>query len=434
MTTGSVWCATAERQPRPALTGDAETDVLVIGGGICGILTAHLLQEAGVGCIVVEATQVGGGVTQHTTAKLTAQHGLVYADLLQRFGVEKARQYYDANTWAVGMYHALSQQFPCDFEHKTAYVYSVDNRAKLDREAAAYQTLGLAADIVETPPLPLETVGAISMAGQAQFHPLKLLYGLAAGLEIYENTFVQSIKGTTARTAHGTIRAKRIVSATHYPLVNVPGLYFLKLYQHRSYVTAITGADAIDGMYVDEKESGLSFRAYNNLLFVGGGDHKTGEQGGGYAALDTFLRQAYPNATPAYRWATQDCMSLDSVPYIGQHRRGADGHYVATGFHKWGMTGSMVAAKVLSDLMLHGESPWAGLYHPQRSMLTRQLLKNVGAAVSGLGTLGGPRCTHLGCKLHYNAAETSWDCPCHGSRFGKDGHVLHNPAKRRLRP
>ncbi|MCL2843564.1 MAG: FAD-dependent oxidoreductase [Oscillospiraceae bacterium] len=433
MMTGSVWRETTARSPHPALAGDIETDVLVIGGGMCGILTARLLQEAGVRCIVAEAKQVGGGVTQNTTAKLTAQHGLVYADFIQRFGVEKARQYYDANTWAIGIYQTLSEQFPCDFEQKTAYVYSVDSRAKLDREAAAYQKLGLPADIAETPSLPLNTAGAVYMEGQAQFHPLKLLYALADRLEVYENTFVRKIEGTTARTAQGSIKAQRIILATHYPLVNIPGLYFLKLYQHRSYVTAITGATAIDGMYVDEKESGLSFRTYDNLLLVGGGDHKTGKQGGGYAVLDTFIQQAYPQAIPAYRWATQDCMTLDSTPYIGQHRRGAGKLYVGTGFNKWGMTGSMVAAKVLSDMILHGQSEWEELYSPQRSMWTRQLLANVGAAVVGLCSIGGPRCAHMGCKLHYNAAEASWDCACHGSRFDSGGHVVQNPAKRGIR-
>ena len=417
------------------------TDVLIVGGGLCGILTAHRLREAGMHCIIVDGKRIGGGVTQNTTAKITAQHGLIYADLIQRFGLSKAKQYYDANTAAIQQYRVLAERFPCDFEEKTAHVYSTDNRQKLEREAEAYQRLGLPAHIEEAPPLPFSTVGTLAMKGQAQFHPLKLLYALSDNLEIFENTFVQTIKGNIAYTRAGKIQARQIILATHYPLVTIPGLYFLKLYQHRSYVLALKGAPLIDGMYLDERETGLSFRTYGDLLFVGGGDHKTGKQGGNYAELEAFTKKAYPQATEHYRWATQDCMSLDQVPYIGRHRAGKDNLYVATGFNKWGMTGSMVAAELLTDLILHGpveatspgRPPWASLFNPRRSILSKQLFVNLGAATVGLLSPGGPRCTHMGCKLHKNIVEGTWDCACYGSRFEQGGRILNNPAKRRLR-
>ena len=278
--TGSVWSATTERQIRPSLNGDAKTDVLVIGGGMCGILTAHILGQAGVRCVVAEARTIGGGVTMNTTAKITAQHGLIYADLIQRFGIEKSQQYYDANTRAIGYYRALAEQIHCDFEDKTAYVYSTHDRRKLERETKAYLKLGISPQIRENTPFPLKTVGAIGMEGQAQFHPLKLLYALEKNLDIYENTFVRKIDGHVAYTNKGKITARHIVLATHFPLVNIPGLYFLKLYQHRSYVTALEGAPLIDGMYLDECETGYSFRTFGDMLLIGGGSHKTGEKGG----------------------------------------------------------------------------------------------------------------------------------------------------------
>ena len=430
----SLWSETTTQNPRPTLEGDKTTDVLIVGGGMCGILTAHLLQEAGVSCIVVEARQVGGGVTKNTTAKITAQHGLIYADLIARRGVELARQYYEANTRAIRRYRALSERFPCDFEEKTAHIYSTVQRHKLDREAEAYQKLGLPAKIVEASPLPLSTVGALALEGQAQFHPLKLLYALADGLEVYENTLVRNLKKRTAHMAGGNkITARHIVLATHYPLVNIPGLYFLKLYQHRSYVLALKNAPLVDGMYLDEREAGLSFRTHGERLLVGGGDHKTGKQGGSYAELEAFAARAYPNAKTEYRWATQDCMSLDNVPYIGRHRLGAEHLYLATGFNKWGMTGSMVAAELITDLILHGKSEGAALFNPRRSIFSWQLARNLGAALTGLLSLGGPRCTHMGCKLHWNPSEHSWDCACHGSRFEADGNILNNPAKWRLK-
>ena len=428
----SLWSQTAKRQPRPPLERDIKTDVLVIGGGMCGILTAHMLREAGVSCVVVEAKSIGDGTTKNTTAKITAGHGLIYADLIARAGEEKARQYYDANTLAIQRYHALSERFSCDFEEQTSYVYSTDDRRKLEREAKACDKLGIDFKIEENLPLPFENVGALAMHGQAQFHPLKLLYAAAEELDLYEKTFVRKIEGLTAHTSGGKIKAKHIVMATHYPLVNILGLYFVKLYQNRSYVAAIEGAPLLDGMYRDEKEDGYSFRNYGELLLVGGGAHRTGKKSGGYAGLKNFVRRAYPGCNEKYYWAAQDCMSLDKIPYIGRHRAGGAGLYVASGFNKWGMTGSMAAAEVLTDLIVSGKSGWESLYNPRRSMFSRQLFVNLGAAAAGLLSIGGPRCSHMGCKLHRNMAENSWDCSCHGSRFDKSGNVIDNPAKKEI--
>jgi len=429
----SVWTETTTREIRPALGGDITADVLVIGGGICGILIAYWLKKAGVHCIVVEAKTIGGGITQNTTAKISAQHGLIYADLIKRFGAVKARKYYEANAQAIQRYQALDRQFPCDFEYKTAYVYSINNRRKLEREADAYRILEINTRIQEDLPLPFKTKGAIAMEGQAQFHPLKLLYALANELEIYENTLVRKIEKQAAITSSGKITASHIILATHYPLINIPGLYFIKLYQHRSYVVALEDSTMLDGMLLDEQEDGHSFRTYGNLLFIGGGDHKTGKKGGGYAEIHALIKQAYPHVAIKYRWATQDCMSLDKVPYIGRHRNGSQNLYVATGFNKWGMTSAMVAAELLTDMIVSGRSEWEDVFTPQRSMLSRQLMVNIGAAAKGLLSVGGPRCAHMGCKLHWNAIEQSWDCSCHGSRFEKDGYVADNPAKRRIR-
>ena len=325
----------------------------------------------------------------------------------------------------------MSKLYPCDFETKTAYVYTTDSRAKLEQEADAYTKIGIPARIDNNLPLPISTQGAISMDNQAQFNPLKLLYPLADKLEIYENTFIKRINGHVAIADRGRISAKYIVLATHYPFINIPGLYFMKLYQHRSYVIALENAPFINGMYLDEKTNGLSFRNYANLLFIGGGDHKTGHNSkpqAGYEVLRTLAKSAYPNTTEKYHWATQDCMSLDGIPYIGR-LNGRNPHiYVATGFNKWGMTGSMVAAGIIRDLIVHGKSEYESLYSPCRSMFTKRLFVNIGAATVGLLRLGNPRCTHMGCKLKWNAEERTWDCPCHGSRFDSQGEVVNNPA------
>ena len=181
-------------------------------------------------------------------------------------------------------------------------------------------------------------------------------------------------------------------------------------------------------MYVDESERGLSFRSFGDLLLLGGGGHRTGQQGGGWKELRAFAKVHYPYAREVGHWATQDCMSLDGVPYIGQYSRRTPGLYVATGFNKWGMTSAMVAALMLSDRIAGHRSPYESVFSPSRSILRPQLAVNAAGAVLNLLTPTAPRCPHLGCALKWNPQEHTWDCPCHGSRFTEDGKLLDNPA------
>lgn len=246
-------------------------------------------------------------------------------------------------------------------------------------------------------------------------------------MRIFEHTKVLELGPGKAVTNGGTVSAEKIIVATHFPLLIKHGGYFLKLYQNRAYVLALENAQTVEGMYLDEKEKGLSFRNYGNLLLLGG-SHRTGKQGGGWMELESFAQRNYPNAKEAARWAAQDCMTLDGVPYIGAYSRHTDGLYVAAGFNKWGMTSSMAAAMLLTDLVLGRENPWAAVFSPSRTVLRPQLAVNGLEAVLSLLTSTAPRCPHMGCALKYNAAEHSWDCPCPGSRFAEDGALIDNPA------
>lgn len=418
-----------EMEPRGSVNEDLKTDVLVIGGGIAGILCAFELKCRGVDCILVEMGQVCGGTTKNTTAKLTAQHNLVYDMLIKRFGIEKAGRYYEANNCAIDRFKEMAAKIPCDFEEKIAYVYSMENREKMEAEAAAYDKLGIPYIWKENTPLPFPVCGAVGMTAQAQFHPLKFLKGLLAGITYYENTFVQDIEGNQAITQKGVITAEKIILATHYPLINIPGKYFMKMTQQRSYVIALENGPDVDGMYIDEAVGGFSFRNYKNMLLLGGGGHKTGKSGGGVQKLRMLANQAYPDIAERYAWAAQDGMTLDQMPYIGQHRHKTPNLYVAAGFNKWGMTGAMTSAMVLADLISNGQSDYEELFRPDRSMLTRQLAVNLASAGAGL-LHPGKRCSHMGCGLKWNEQEQSYDCPCHGSRFDKVGRILNNPAKR----
>lgn len=336
--------------------------------------------------------------------------------------------YLHANQQALNAYRGLCAGADFDFEAQNSFVYSRQNRALLERELSALQRLGVPARLVEDPPLPLETAGAVCVPDQAQFHPLKFAATAAKKLRVYENTPVLELAPGFARTPHGNIRAKDIVVATHFPMLNKHGGYFLKLYQHRSYVLALEGAPDVQGMYVDAADAGMSFRSYKNLLLLGGGDHRTGKKGGGWQELHHFSRAAYPGSQVACQWATQDCMTLDGVPYIGRYSRRTPGLYVLTGLNKWGMTNVMAGAMLIRDTILSAPPDWAEVFSPSRSILHPQLLVNAAEAVRGLLTPRAPRCPHMGCALKYNPQEHSWDCPCHGSRFTGDGRLIDNPA------
>lgn len=429
----SIWQNGIEKPSFSALDGDIKTDVLVIGGGLAGLLCAHKLTAAGVDTTLVEAREIAGGTTANTTAKVTLQHGLIYHRLIKRFGAERAKLYLAANREALAEYEGLCATLDCEYEKKPSFVFSRSDRRLLECEMRALDAIGCPAELVFDLPLPISTEGAVKIENQAELHPLKLAYAIAKPLKIYEHTTVKSIKGNTAITDRGKITAKKIIVATHFPFINKHGLYFVKMYQHRSYVISLRGAERVMGMYVDDDKCGLSFRESGDALLLGGGSHRTGESGGGWQELIDFAKEAYPRVEITARWAAQDCITLDGMAYIGRYSSGTPDLYVATGFNKWGFSSSMVAANILADLVSERENPYSELYSPSRNMLCPELLGNLFKSTVGLLTPTAPRCTHLGCALKYNSAEHSWDCSCHGSRFSEDGKVLENPAAKNLK-
>ncbi len=424
----SVWTQSAEMPRFEALEGEVKTDVLIIGGGITGLLCAYFLKEKGVDYLLAEGRRICSGATKNTTAKITVQHGLLYAGLLRAEGAEKAKMYLDANQMALDKYAALCRNIDCGFEEKDNFVYSLNDRKKLEQEARAIESIGGSPLFSAASELPFPTAGSVGFARQAQFHPLKFLASIASGLNIYEHSFVAKLSEHTALTEKARISFQRVIFATHFPIDNKHGLYFLKLYQHRSYVIALENAPMVKAMYVDENKKGMSFRNYGSILLVGGGSHRTGKKGGNWEELRAYARECYPQAIEKTCWAAQDCMPLDQIPYIGRYSKNMPDSYVATGYHKWGMTSAMAAAMILTDQISGKENPYGEVFCPSRSMIKPQLLVNGAEAVAHMLTPTAKRCPHLGCALKWNQAEHSWDCPCHGSRFDADGGLIDNPA------
>lgn len=410
------------------LEGDIRTDVAIIGGGLAGLLCAWSFNRAGVDCVLLEQNRLMNGVSGRTTAKITSQHGLIYSKLLKLHGEEKARLYYQANEDALTAYQTLAEEADFDFRLQSSFLYATGETEKLKEESAAYQRLNIPGKWEKVLSLPFSVTGALRLSDQAQCHPMKLATYLASGLKIYENTKALAFVGDQIQTPKGTVTAKKIIVATHFPLLNKHGSYFLKLYQQRSYVIALESAGELDGMYLDIADNGLSIRSAGSWLLLGGGGHRTGKPGLGWRLPETAASRYYPQGKIAARWATQDCMPLDGISYIGQYSKATPNLYVATGFQKWGMTSSMVAAKVLTALIQGREDPYDGLFSPSRSIFRKQLWINGAETTGNLLRPTKPRCPHLGCALHWNKEERSWDCACHGSRFDEHGKLLNNPA------
>ena len=418
-------------------------EVIVVGAGMAGLLIAFYLKECGKEVLVLEADTVASGQTERTTAKITSQHGLKYSKLIRVLGVEKARLYAKANEKAITEYEKLitRENINCQFQRVPAYLYTCQNEKLLLEEAEAAIKLGIDANFTRETELPFQVFGAVIFQNQACFSPLEFLKHIAAQLEIKEHTSVISVRGNQVMTKDAVFTANKVVIATHFPVRNMPGLYFMRQHQERSYVLVVSGAKEIMGMYLGIDQGGLSFRQAGDYLLLGGSSVRTGENqlGNAYDKLRRAAEQYFPDCVIEKQWAAQDCMPHDGIPFIGKYSVFTPNLYVATGFQKWGMTTSMIAAQILKDEICGKKNPYAGLFSPQR-LYVRAGISNffmdIGKSAKGLskGLFGRNkvRCPHMGCELVWNAEEKSRDCPCHGSRFDEWGNLMDNPAKKGL--
>jgi len=457
----SIWSATTKMPVFPALNQDLHVDTLVIGGGLTGLLCGFFLHEQNADYAIIEQHNIAGHVTANTTAKITTQHGLIYSNLLRYQGKEIAEGYYTANTEALDKFRQIVTDYDidCDLETRPNLIYDLNDRQTILNELKALEAIKAKGIYIERPEnFSLEITAALETPNQAQFHPLKFAKAIAeyqTSAHIYEETKALDIKQEKDGYVITTINpytesknpnefhivyAKRVIIATHFPFKNIRGLYFMKMHQARSYAVLLDHIDQKQlpkHMAMGTQSGDLSFRTFTDgtspgghtKLILGGRGGKTGKSHGGFTQLAADAKKLYPGCTIEKLWATQDCMTLDQMPYIGNYSPGYPGVKVATGFNKWGMTSAMVAALIFTDQM---DKDLADIFYPHRPMTHPQVLINAATSAVNLLKPRGPRCSHLGCTLNWNKAEQSWDCPCHGSRYDKHGHILNEPAQKPL--
>ena len=487
-TLASLWLDTVEHATRPALGQDVQADVCVVGAGITGLSAALELARGGRSVVVLEGRFVGAGASGYNTAKLSSLHGLTYAKLESSLGEDAARSYGQANQRGLERAFELAGELgvDCDLRRKPNLTYSEspDDREQIEAEVAAARRAGLPASLVEETDLPFGVAAAVRFADQAEFHPVKFLHGLVRGLEasgarVYEGTFAEGVDAGSpcrVRTDGGrVVTASSVVVATHLPFLD-RGLYFARCHPERSYVVAAPydRPAATEGMYLSTESPAHSIRTHDlgdrTWLLVGGESHKTGQANARerYERLERWARERF-GVDPVMRWATQDQMPADGVPYVGPVDPISRNVFVATGFRKWGLAMGIATAELLAAWIDRRDHPWRELFDTRRVRLRASagsLLKEnanvalrfVGDRVTkradvdsierGEGRIVGAglaqravyrdddgalhalsaRCTHLGCIVNWNSGEGTWDCPCHGSRFGPRGEVIMGPA------
>ena len=540
----SYWIDSVKDEKKfKTLEDNIKTDICIIGGGLTGITTAYNLSKYKIRTVVIDKGRIGSQTSSNSTAKITSQHGLIYKYLIDSKGRDFARKYYEANENAIRNIENIikTESIDCDFEHQPSYVYTqkIDQMQKIKDEVEAVNSFGGKAKLVEANDihinklkcvesvdnsqeklkinvdniekenldlerdvvkekmsniLPIKAIAGIKFENQAQFNPYKYITALAkvcsaSGVKIYENTKAIDVDTEdedeyyVITLENGCkIKAKYLVITTKYPIVNIPGFYFVKMYQSTSYAVAMqTKQRLFEGMYINSENPTISLRTTkfgdDYLLIVAGFDNRTGagiDVSSAYKYLEEVARSMHPEGQIKYHWNTEDCITLDKIPYIGDFSKMWDKAYVATGFNKWGMTTSNIAASIITDKILGQKNEYEEIFKSTRLEPVKNIKEMTNMVKEGINSLVikkleipkeeanqiqngegkivevngqkigiykdkegkiykvNPVCKHLGCELSWNNLDKTWDCPCHGSRYDYKGKLIYGPSVKNL--
>ncbi len=485
----SFWKKGKQEVSYSKLAKNEEVDVAVIGGGMSGVLTAYLLAKEGKSVALIEAREMVSGSTGGTTAKLTSQHQLVYGEILDRDGVDVAKDYYDANELGRELVQSLVEKYDikCDFETMPAYVYTQDvkNKKQMEKEAQAYKEIGINGELVTTIPLDLKIEQALIMNNQAQFHPVKFLESMIVEIEklggkIYEHTVYMETERSgdkliLSTDTSFTVTCEQVVFATLFPAEDPDSYFSDSMKPVTSHLMAFKNTEVFNsGMYINDDSPKRTFRGAkdgdDNVFIVGGETHPTGDGKSTeqhYEAIEKFAKEEFGLTEILGYWSEHDMVTADRRPHIGPIKEEDFQMYVMTGYSKWGLAAAAAGAQLMTDLLTGKKNKFKDLFDPQRKISEEN---DVEESSSGKGRKSGvtPKseklknneakrfkvdgkpagiykdnegknyyldlaCTHLGCEVKWNDGDKTWDCPCHGSVFDAKGGVLAGPAKEPLK-
>ncbi|QUW22949.1 FAD-dependent oxidoreductase [Sporosarcina sp. Marseille-Q4063] len=489
----SFWSTTAQAMSYPQLDEDIEIDTAVIGGGISGILTAYFLAKEGQSVALLEARELVSGTTGGTTAKLSSQHQLIYDDLLQQDGLDVAKLYYEANQEGQKLIKAIIDDhgIDCDYKVADSYVFSenIENTSSIEKEAEAYEKIGIEGGIADSIPVDLKVTSALVMKKQAQFNPVKFLYAVlkevdSLGGRIYQHTrYMDSEKNgdqlILSTDTPFTVTCNQVVFATLFPAEDPDSFYSDTLKPVASHLTAFESPEAFDsGIYISDDDPIRTFRGALNgdqcVLIIGGETHPKGDGKSTiehYEAIQHYAKEEFRLTEFLGYWSEHDHTTPDRRPFIGKIQTDNDKMYVMTGYGKWGLAASATGAGIIKSLIVGEDNRFEKLFSPERQLpedkgdrnesnetdenhvvspgseqMERQLAKGQAQSVEINGKPAGMykdtdgnmhyldlSCTHLGCEVKWNDGDQTWDCPCHGSTFDGTGKVLAGPAKEPLR-
>lgn len=484
----SYWLKTGQRDRYPSLKENLEIEVAVVGAGIAGILTAYHLTKQGKKVALFDRFRVLNGTTGNTTAKLSAQHGLIYQDLIKRYGKGKAKLFYQANMEGIQFIKDIGKEQGLGdvVGDETVYAYTTDPEkvASFKREKEVYDQLGIGGDYLEETPLGFDIKAAISMNDQGIFHPVEFLNGVLSGtvkkgLKMYENTLINDMEQKeddtlVLKTSDGKeIRCSYAVFTTHYPQIEKDDHYDQLWARTTQALAYKTDKKLFDGAHIAYDTPSVTLRTMEyfgqHYFLIGGQSHGTGDGHSDeerYEKIQDLAEKLFGVKEPAFKWSTHDLMTKDRIPFIGQLHPDFKNAYTITGLNAWGLANSSVGAVVITDLIFGRENPYTEMYDPFREipemdrekeksssevskvteMTVEQMKpgemttlmrgdKEVGVYKDEAGKVHylDLTCTHHGCHLGLNDGDHTWDCPCHGSRFDKTGQVIYGPAMDNLK-
>lgn len=453
----SLWIKTAySMEAFPALNNAMQCDVCIIGGGLSGIMNAYLLAQEGKDVILIEKDRILGGATGHSTGKLTVQHDLIYRDLIQKFGIEAARLYFDVNEAAVQFGKGFASKDEIQTANSVLYAQTELGHQLLKEEAEAYRTVGIGHELGKDNELPLKMRATLKINNEAQIHPVRFGQTLAqmaikAGTRIFEKSRIATIATNEQQlvlTNGVTVDFSELILSTHYPIESLTGAQILKLSVDRSYLVAAKSHMPLQNQYIAVDQPKRSIRTAKidgeNYFLLGGKSHTAGTKkhtSQFYEALYHEVKEDFLLTSLETGWSAQDPSTPDLLPYAGQITKSLPHLFISTGNRKWGLSNSIASAQIITDAIVGRRNKAIDLYSPSRTKfgaLALQSLKLAGLVAKEfpLGHLtrtNAPICTHLGCRTRWNDADETWDCPCHGSRFRKDGSVLEGPATKPLK-